>query len=71
MFRKPVGAAIAGGEGASGDGGGTATASDLFFAGVVEVFTKEGDTLADGDAIKGGAGDEVAATAVVEGTGGS
>ena len=69
MFRKPVGAAIAGGEGASGDGGGATTASDLFFAGVVEVFTKEGNALADGDAIKGCVGDEVAATAVGEGTG--
>ena len=54
MFRKPVGAAIAGGEGASGDGGGAAMARDPF---------------TDGDAVKRSLGDEVAATAVGEGAG--
>ena len=44
-------------------------ASDLFFADVVEVFAEQSDPFTDGDAIKGCVGDEVAATAVGEGTG--
>ena len=43
----------------------------MLLACIVEVFTQQGDALADGDAIEWAIGDEVAATAVVEGTGSS
>ena len=64
-------AAIVGREGAYRHSNRLAALYDLFFANVVEVFAEEGNALADGDAVEGGIGDEVAATAVVEGAGGS
>ena len=60
-------AAVVGRESAGGHGGRLAASRALFFAKIAKVFAKKSDALADGNAVERCIGDEMAATAVVEG----